>query len=178
MQRAGDSEIAEVMPGPRRKWAFLSPAGHPAIDQSRIGGERICGAKPETFHYTWSITLEQDIGTTNNLQSTRGIFRLPQVKDKLGAAPFGDGIDCERRRGWPLDPQHIGTQIGKHHGAMRSWTHCREFHASQPGKRTAPAWLLHRPVPPVRLACLKNVEMPAGTTIASRGPKAAEIRTP
>ena len=61
MQGTGQRYVVEVVAGRRRVWAVLAPAGHPAVDQTRVAGQAVLGADSEPLRDSGTETLQQRV---------------------------------------------------------------------------------------------------------------------
>ena len=116
----------------------LTPASHPRIDQPAVEGLHILGAVSESFHHSRPEAFHEDVGPPDEAHDRGLVAIVLEVRLHYGSPPqHAVGIKpAARQYAWSLDAHYIGTQIGKHHGRVRPWTHSRELDHSYPVQRT------------------------------------------
>ena len=108
-----------------RQRSLLSPSRHSPVDQLRIACHAGLGADAKPFAHTRSEPFDEDIAGADEVQQNKGRFRMFQIN---GHRPFasiehvetriaGDGVRWRR----PLESNHVGSHVGEHHSAERSW---------------------------------------------------------
>ena len=79
IQHAGQRRVIGVMPGAGSEWSTLSPAGHAAIDQARVGLQADLRAKAQALHHAGAEPFEQHIGFGDHAQYERAYLRILEV---------------------------------------------------------------------------------------------------
>lgn len=93
---------------------------------------QMCSTEPQTFHNTWPIRLEQDIGETHQLGKTAAATLAFQIETYHLLAgidllvEWGDAVIIEkderphRIAAWRLDLDHVSAEVGKQARRIRS----------------------------------------------------------
>src|SRR5439155_8310159 len=123
VQDAGDGQVGEVVAGGTGERAVLAPAGHPAVDEGRVGGVDLGGADAEAFGDAGAEALDQDLGPGRQAQhQIRGAGRLEVDGDRVPAAPehVVPGVAAGLGRGQgagvgTLQPEYVGAEVGEQH---------------------------------------------------------------
>ena len=135
-QRAAQRNIGDIVPGKLRQWAILTPAGDPGEDQAGILPAQHIGPKPQPFHHPGAKPLNDDIGHGCGAQAKGAACCGAYINSGGGAAAIGDGVGPAIAT-LPVDPQHIGAQIGQQHRRMGPRPDTGEF--NHPQARKGPA---------------------------------------
>ena len=116
----------------------LTPAGHPGVDHPRVERLHVLGAVSQTFHHPRTKAFHEDVGSPDEAHHRGLVVIVLQVGLHHGS-PSQNSVGIEpgaRQYPWPLNAHDVGTQVGKHHGRVRPWTHSRELDHSYPVQRT------------------------------------------
>ncbi len=135
VQRAGQGQVVDVMPSRVGQRAGLAPAGHAAVDETRVGGEAIVRAEAEAFHHAGAEAFDQHVGAGCQLFGGGEAFGLLQVEaDDPPAAVEDVDLRVEEfrcrfgaRRQLALDAHDLGAQVGEDHAAHRGRAEGGEF---------------------------------------------------
>ena len=65
VQRARDGRVRDVVPGPLRPRAGLSPAGHPGVHQPGVSLEALGGTEAEPLDHARPVALDEHVGTVD-----------------------------------------------------------------------------------------------------------------
>jgi hypothetical protein len=138
VQRAGDRDVGDVVPGRLGERPVLAPAGHPPVDQPRVPRLAVGGADAEPFGDPGPVPLEQRVRALGEPQHHLGAPRVLEVHDDALLAAVGDVGHRRRGRGTgPVHPDHLGAEVGEQHRAERARPYPREFYDADPGQRAA-----------------------------------------
>ncbi|MNT14554.1 hypothetical protein D3C72_1495660 [compost metagenome] len=101
--------------------AFLTPAGHAAVDQPGIVGQQHLRAQTQTLHDAGAIALDQTVGLAD--QFTRGgpallafevqFDPLARARQHVGRIDLGAGT---------VDADDLGAVVGQHHAGEGTGT--------------------------------------------------------
>ncbi|MCY1435205.1 hypothetical protein D9M71_512910 [compost metagenome] len=133
VQRTGQGDVIVVMAGRVGHRAMLPPAGHAPVDQARVTGTAFFRPQAQALHDTRAHTLDQDVGTFDELEYDFTPFWCFQVSHDRALATVervAHGIFLTGDRGGctALDSDHIGAQIGQVHGTERPWADATNFY--------------------------------------------------
>ena len=70
LQRPGQGDVVDVVPGLLRPRAILAPPGHPGVDQPRIAGHRHVGSEAETLGHPGPEAFEQHVRARDEIRTT------------------------------------------------------------------------------------------------------------
>src|SRR5580704_2221662 len=147
-QDSAERKIVEVVAHDLRERTVLPPAGHAAIDQSRIALGAFRGTEPKTLHNAWPIALDQHVGRLYQRQRFLELFGALQIEsDNPLSAPQGTFGQwpvriAERGLVGTYDRDNLGAEIGEHAAGERTWADPLELDHLQTCKR------MHRERPP------------------------------
>jgi hypothetical protein len=139
VQRTGEREIGDVVPGRRRQRAVLAPSGHPRVHQPRVERLAFLRAEPEPLRDTRPEALDQDVRGRD--QPAYGVepSRVLQIERHRPAAA-GQQLQLGRAEhqpaAGPVDPEHVGSQLGQQHRSERRRPDPRELDHPHPGQRS------------------------------------------
>jgi hypothetical protein len=127
--------------GARRERPFLPPAGHAAIDKTRLARQTGFRPQSEAFHDAGTKALDQHVGAGNDVERRLPAGKLLEIEADAAPATV-ENVAFRREQGRrrrarhirPQNAQDFGPQIGKQHGAHRRRPQCREFHHLDPGQ--------------------------------------------
>ena len=113
------------MPGCVGQGSRLAPAGHAPVDQARIARQTDIGRQAQPLHDPGTKTLDQRVGTGDQLQGGGNALGAFQVQgDHLPVAVENINLGIEQiragsaaRSGLALDAQHGRPQISQEHCA-------------------------------------------------------------
>ena len=94
MQRAGQTDVVNVMTGNIRQRPFLTPTGHAAIDETWIYLKTICRTQSEAFHYTGTKSLKNDVGRACKTKRDCNSSRVFQIKRNRTTPPVENIVAC------------------------------------------------------------------------------------
>lgn len=157
-ERAGDGDVGDVVPGPFRERAVLAPAGHPPVDELRIAGEAGVRAHAEAFGDPGPVPLDQHVGALDEVQDGVRAGRVLEVDEDGALVAVGEvacRIDAETGPARPVDPHHVGAEIGQEHRGERAGPDARQLDHTHPGQRAV--W-------PVRAVPCRCHRAPSGMT--------------
>ena len=106
-QRAGHRDIVDVVAGGLRQRTFLTPSGHPAVDQTRVARLHHLRPQPQSLHHPWTEAFDQRIGMAEELERAGDGSLVLQIElDDLASAPCyrveifpgADAIECHHFR--------------------------------------------------------------------------------
>ena len=158
VQSAGDCEVVDVVARRRRVGSVLSPARHPPVHQAGVGGAAAIRTDAQPFGDTRSHSFDQHIGMLDEPQHPvprRLVGQIrphdpPPAQHRIGRAV---GDDVELTAGDPIDPHHVGTQVGQQHAGQRDRPDRGQLHHPDAGQRRLghhPLGLNHRRPRPAR----------------------------
>ena len=141
MQRAGQGDVVDVVPGCGSERAVLAPTGHPAVDQLRIEAQAIIGAEAQPFCHARPKALDDRIGAGDQPLGQRDGARILEVH-RHGAATavekpmlLVEAFHAFARRWETGDTQNLGAHLGKEHRGERTGADAPEFHDPQSCQR-------------------------------------------
>ncbi len=131
VQGSGHSDVVDVVTRPLSQRASAAPSGHSPIHQARIHLSANLRAQADAFSHPRTIALHQHIGLLNQLQSESHGRRVLEIEDYGSFAPVEQiflrlarkDISADR----PIDPHHVGTEVGQKHGRKRAWAQPGQF---------------------------------------------------
>ena len=124
VQRAGQRDVADVVPGDRREWTVLAPAGHPAVHQRRVDRVAVGRPEPEPLGDARPEPLQQHVGRGHQVEHDLPAVRVLEV-DPDGPPAAQQDVRVRAglvvaHVGGALDPDHVGTGVGEHHRRERA----------------------------------------------------------
>ena len=140
-QRAGQRDVVDVVAGHLRVGAFLTPAGHPAIDNLRVALEADVGTEAEAFHDAGTEAFEQRVRALDQLERDFDALWILEVeRDRASAAGEQIAGRVGRRfsgrvRG-AIDAHDVGAHVGQDHAAERARSDALEFNDAYPAERS------------------------------------------
>ena len=125
LERAGQRDVVDVMAGALGVRTVLAPPRHAPVHEPRISSQTLVGADPQPLGHPRSESLQQRIGSVDQLQHglDPGIGlevdpdRAPSPIHHVGGRCGGVAAPNRRR---PVDTDDIGSHVGEHHGAERA----------------------------------------------------------
>ena len=138
VQGAGQAEVVDVVPGPRRERAVLAPAGHAGVDQARVAGQHLVRPGPEPLQDAGPQALHEDVGAVQQAEQDLAAGRRLQVDGDARPAAVDRVVlraDQQRSAAGPVDPDHVRAQLGQQHAGVRGRAEPGEFHDADPGQR-------------------------------------------
>ncbi len=140
LERAGERDVVDVVPGRAGERSRLTEAGHAPVDEPRVAREADVGPEAEALHHAGPEPLEQPIGALHEPQHRRDRFGVLQVDGD--AAPAAreqitrSSAGCDARES--LDAQHFGAHVGEHQRAERARADAADLHDAHSRERTHP----------------------------------------
>ncbi len=130
VEGAGDRDVVHVVAGHLRPRSVLAPAGHPAVDQPRVAGQARVGAEPEPLGRAGPQALDQDVGALDEPQHRLDGGRLLEVEGDARAAAVEQvrPPQPEHPAARPVDPDHVGAEVGEQHARVRPRPDARDLH--------------------------------------------------
>ena len=137
MQGTGEGYVVDVVPGGTGERPVLPPAGHPAVDQSRVAREALVRPETEPLGDAGTVPLYQDIGSLDHPQY-RGDRPRPLEVEHHRAPP---AVENPVRGGHPIATRavhahHVGAEIGEYHPAVRHRPDPGQLDHPQPVQRS------------------------------------------
>jgi hypothetical protein len=86
VQRADQRDVVDVVPRRVRQRPVLPPAGHPAVDETRVAGEAVIGAEAQPLGDAGTEPLDQRVGAFDKAQCESLAVRTLQVERQGSAA--------------------------------------------------------------------------------------------
>jgi hypothetical protein len=133
VQQPGEADVVDVVAGLLRARTRLPPARDAGIDEPRIAVPTFSGSKPEPFGNPWAKSFEQDV---------RPVDESPYPFEISGGLEVGDDYSAVTQYSAAPTPgalhtHDLGTEVGKHHGGVRTRTHTGQLDDLHPGQRTS-----------------------------------------
>ena len=122
MERAGEGDVVDVVPGMLGERPLLPPAGHPPVDEPGIVLEQHLRPEPEPLHHAGTEALDQAVGVAGELTDPSDAFLGLEVDPDDGGARAAEHVELgrdDRRPVLALDPDDGGAMIGEHHPGER-----------------------------------------------------------
>jgi len=119
--------------------ALLAPAGHPPVDQLRVALQALLGADPEALGDAGAEALDEDVGLLDQAQDDLAARVALEVDGHGALGPVGHVLVQGGSAGpgpGPVDPDHVGPQIGQQHSRERAGTDPRQFDHPHSGQWT------------------------------------------
>ncbi len=147
IERPGERDVIDVVPGGLRIRSVLPPAGHAPEDELRIVLEQHIGAEAQPLHHARTIAFDQPVGALAKVaQDIAARLALHIDRDRAAAARQHVALRHHPRIcTGPLDPDHLGTMIGQHHARERPRPDPGHFDDAQSCKRSGHAYSLDFP---------------------------------
>ena len=133
IQRAGDGDVVQVVPGHLRQRALLPPAGHAAIDQPRVARQARVGTEAQALHHPRAKAFDQRIGLIDQFEHHLHRGRVLQIHTD-GLAVAQPQVEAHRprraqaRRLPAIHPDDVGAQVGQEHGGQRTRADAGDLH--------------------------------------------------
>ena len=140
-QDSAERKIVEVVARDLRERTVLPPAGHAAINQSRIALGAVGGTEPKTLHNAWPIALDQRVGRLDQRQRFLERFGTLQIEGDNPFSPPQRTLGerpvriAERSLVRADDRDNLGAEIGEHAAGERTWADPLELDHLQTCKR-------------------------------------------
>ena len=142
--RLGDDVIAWAL----AIWPGLSVSRYRRVDEPRVDGRQRLVIEAERRDHAGPVILDEDVARARDPLQRVASFRRFEVDD--GAAlPAVDGVEARgiaADRAWHharrvprgrLDLDHVSTEIGEHHRAVRARHHLRDVEDAKTVERAA-----------------------------------------
>ena len=147
LERAGEGDVVDVVPGSRRHRACLAPTGHPAVDEPGIARPAGLGPDAEPLGDARAEAFDERVGPLDEGEHECDAVGVLQVDADRALAPLeqvpvGAGRQGAGHVGRSLDPQHVRAEVGEHHRAERAGADPGELDDLDPLERPA-----HRAAP-------------------------------
>ena len=141
LERAGERDVVDVVPGGVRHRPVLAPAGQAAVHEPRVAGGALVGADAEALGDARPEHFEEHVGLLDQPQQRLDALRQLEVdRHRLLAPVHGRGRGpgaVDRPRGIdPVDPQHLGAHVGEQHPAERPRAQAHHLHHPETVERT------------------------------------------
>ena len=126
-----------IGPGPG-----LAPPGDAAVNKARIDPVALLGSDAQPLGNPGTKALDEDVGFGDEIEDEIASGILLQVGE-LDSSPSKGRVDAPGRReaqtspGRALNTDHLGSEIGEHHGRVRPRPERCEFDHSNPVQRPA-----------------------------------------
>ena len=88
LQRTGQGDVVDVVPGGRGHRALLAPTGHPAEHQPGVAGQADLGPETEPFGHTGTESLHQSVGLLDQPEDQRHPIGVLEVHGHRPATPI------------------------------------------------------------------------------------------
>ena len=112
----------------------LAPAGHAAVDQARIAGERRLGAEAEALHHAGRKPSISASALSSRLEHALRLGGVLQIDRDARAAARDDVARIRVRAGGPVEADHVRAHVGEQHGGERAGPDAGEFDDAQAGE--------------------------------------------
>ena len=121
-QGAGDGDVVHVVAGRLRQRPALPPPGHPAVDQPRVARQALLGTEPEAFRRARAHALDQHVRLGDEVEDGRDRVGLLEVQRHARTPPVEQVVRSAGQHlpARPLDPDHVGTEVGQDHAGVRA----------------------------------------------------------
>lgn len=139
---AGGGDVRDVVPGALGERAVLPPAGHPAVDETRVAGVTGLGADAQALGDTGAVALDQDVGACGQVEHAVGAVRGFQVDDHRALVAVGDvvrRVDRESGAAGAVHAHDVGPEVGQEHGGERAGPDAGQLDDAHAGER-AVSW--------------------------------------
>jgi hypothetical protein len=143
VQRAGQRDVVDVVPGGLGERPVLAPAGHPAVDQPRVAGQADVRAEAQPLHHPGAEALDEGVGAVGQREDGVPLGRVLEVRGH--GVPAAAQQHLGVRRGQPagaVDADHLGAQVGQQHageGRRRQPGELQHPHAREGSAAHAPS---------------------------------------
>src|SRR5680860_1793397 len=141
VEYAGDGDVVHVMSSSLRERAVLPPAGHPAIDESRVPRVAVLRAEAETFRGARAHPLEEDVGGGDQVQHRldgEGVLEVHRHARAATREQVGlPGASAGRPAG-TFNSYDVRTQVGQQHRSVRAGADAGELDDPDPFERARP----------------------------------------
>jgi len=125
-ERAGDGDIIDVMAGRLRQRAFLTPAGHAAIDEARVARLHHVRPQPKPLHHARAKAFDQRVGVGKQIEHLRDGSPVLEVEfDDLAPAP-GHRFEILLRAD-AVERHHLRAHVRQHHAGEGAGVRCRRI---------------------------------------------------
>ena len=122
VEGAGGGDVVHVVAGHLAPRAVLAPAGHPAVDQSRVAGVALGGPEAEPLEGAGTHPLDEDVRPLD--QREDGGHRLRSLEVERDARPAAVEqvlvAHGEHPAARPVDADHVGAEVGQGHAGVRA----------------------------------------------------------
>ena len=151
MQRAGQRDVVQVVPGRLRQRAALAEAGHAAVDQARIARMAVGRAQAQALGHAGAEALDQHVGAGDQAHHGVAAGRRLQVQRHRAPVAPADLEALVHRHAQAaglgaVDAHHVGAHVGQQHGAHRAGADAGQFDDAQSFQRSH-GWLVLRVAP-------------------------------
>ena len=129
-QRSRQCDVVDVVPGALSPRAVLTPAGHSAVNQSRISLEANFGADAQPFTNTGAKALDQPISRLDQAKQRVDAIGVLEIDAHRAAASVQHiswrrvGVGAANSAG-TVDANNFRPKVGEDHRCERPWTHPR-----------------------------------------------------
>ena len=147
VQRAGEGDVVDVVPGRVGDGSFLAPARHPAVDEAGVAHEAFVGADAEALRDPGAETFDEAVRLGHEPEH--------RLAAGLGLHVDGDGapspveevvarvaLHPEPRIRHPVHPDDVRAHVREHHRAHRPRADARQLHDPEACERSHPRHLL------------------------------------
>ncbi len=128
-QGAGDGDVVHVVPGGLRERTVLAPPGHPAVDQARVAGQALVGSEAEALGGAGAHALDEHVSLGDQVEHRRDRLGVLQVQRDAGPPAVEQVVRAagEHLPTGPLDPDHVGPEVGQDHAGVRARPDARDL---------------------------------------------------
>jgi hypothetical protein len=126
------------VPGRLAPRPVLAPAGHPAIDQRRVARPAVVGTEAEPLDDARAHALDEHVGALDQIQHGGHRVGLLQVQcdARTTARQHVLLARTEGPAAGPLDPDHVGAEVGQDHARVRARADAGDLDDPDPPERT------------------------------------------
>ncbi len=127
------------MPGRDGQQPVLTPAGDSAVDQPGVPGKADLRSEAQLLGHTRPVTLDEDVRRLNQAKCQLDAFTAFEVEGdgSSSAAQLILEVGADVEPAGPLDPYHVGTEIGQHHARVWCRSEAGQLQYPQPLQWTA-----------------------------------------
>jgi len=131
-EHAGERDVVDVVAGSGAERSALTPAGHAAVDESRVARQHGLGPQAEALHDAGAKALDERIRARDELE--RGLRARGRLEIERHRAPAAHhdvvpALALEAQIGGrrTIDEQHVRAHVRKQHSGERSGPDRLEF---------------------------------------------------
>jgi hypothetical protein len=139
VQRAGQRDIGDVVPGLLGHRPVLAPARHPPVDELRVAREAFRRPEAQPLGHPRAVPLDQHVGRGRQVERRRHRLRALEVQNHrfLAAAEHIEPLGARRfPRRRAVHPDDLGTEVREDHPGERPRAEPGELHDAAARQRT------------------------------------------